>query len=161
MARETLAGWQQKVGDHIGEPVLGMIAVQPRGAAGAMGAGIGLSKISPLASMAVSKIQGSKGNEKAGGLGKIGVWTTKSALVCATADKVYVFEVKQGWGGLKLKDPMYVWPRKDVTVTAEPKKATAAIDIRLADGTTYQVESMMIAGGDRQLDGLLSAMKQG
>ena len=160
MARETLEGWQAKVGDHIGEPVLGMIAVQPRGSAGAMGAGIGLSKIRPLASMAVTKMQGNKGNEKAGGLGKISVWQTKSALICLTAEQVYVFEAKQGFGGLKLKDPIYVWPRSDVTITAEPKKATAAIDISLPDGTTYEEESMMLGENTKQLDEFLTAMGQ-
>jgi hypothetical protein len=125
-----------------------------------MGVGIGLSKISPLASMAVTKMQGNKGNEKAGGLGKISVWQTKSALICVTADKVYVFEAKQGFGGLKLKDPIYVWPRKDVTITAEQKKTTAAIDISLPDGTTFEVESMMLGEGPKQLDEFLSAVGQ-
>jgi hypothetical protein len=161
MARyETFDDWKVKVGDHIGEPVLGLIAVQPRGSAGAMGAGIGLSKISPLASMAVSKMQGSKGNPKAGGLGKISVWQTKSAILAATADKIYVYEAKQGMGGLKLKDPIYVWPRKDFKINAEPKKTTAAIDIELPDGTAFEVESMMLGEGSKQLDEFLSVLGQ-
>ncbi len=157
---QTLADWMTKASDHIGEEVVGLIAVQPRGSAGAMGAGIGLSKISPLASMAVSKMQGSKGNPKAGGLGKISVWQTKSAILCLTADKIYVYEAKQGFGGLKLKDPIYVWPRGDVTISAEPKKATAAIDISLPDGTAFEVESMMLGEGAKQLDQFLTVLGQ-
>ncbi|HEY8216837.1 MAG TPA: hypothetical protein VIH82_06875 [Acidimicrobiia bacterium] len=156
---ETFDDWQRKVSDKVGEPVLGLIGVQPRGAAGAAGAGIGLSRISPLASMAVSKMQARKGNPKAGGLGKISVWQTKSAILAATAEKLYVFEAKYGMGGLKLKDPIFVWPRRDVKISAERKKATAAIDIQLADGTTFEVESMMLGGGARQLEQFTAVMQ--
>jgi hypothetical protein len=157
---ETFDDWMNKASKHIGEEVVALIAVQPRGAAGAMGAGIGLSKISPLAGMAVSKMQGSKGNPKAGGLGKITAFQTKSAILCATADTVYVYEAKQGFGGLKLKEPIYVWPRKDLKINAEAQKATAAIDIELPDGTTFEVESMMLGEGAKQLDQFLSVMGQ-
>jgi hypothetical protein len=157
---ETFDDWMNKASKHIGEEVVALIAVQPRGAAGAMGAGIGLSKISPLAGMAVSKMQGNKGNPKAGGLGKITAFQTKSAILCATADTVYVYEAKQGFGGLKLKEPIYVWPRKDLKISAEAQKATAAIDIELPDGTTFEVESMMLGEGAKQLDQFLSVMGQ-
>jgi hypothetical protein len=52
------------------------------------------------------------------------------------------------------------WPRKDVTITAEQKKTTAAIDISLPDGTTFEVESMMLGEGPKQLDEFLSAVGQ-
>jgi len=155
---ETFDDWRRKVSEKIGQPVLALVAVQPRGAAGAGGTSIGLSKISPLASMLVSKAQGAKSNPKSGGLGKISAWSTKSAILAATPDKVYVFEAKQGMGGLKLKDPIYVWDRNDVTVSAEPKKMTAAIDIQLASGETYQVESMTLGGGGRLIDEFVAEM---
>jgi hypothetical protein len=155
---ETFDDWRRKVSEKIGQPVLALVAVQPRGAAGAGGTSIGLSKISPLASMLVSKAQGAKSNPKSGGLGKISAWSTKSAILAATPDKVYVFEAKQGMGGLKLKDPIYVWDRSDVTVSAEPKKMTAAIDIQLASGETYQVESMTLGGGGRLIDEFVAEM---
>jgi hypothetical protein len=155
---ETFEDWRKKVSAKIGEPVLALMAVQPRGAAGAGGASMGLSKISPLAGMIVSKAQGTKSNPKSGGLGKISVWSTKSAILAATADKVYVFEAKYGMGGLKLKDPIYVWDRKDVKVSAEAKKMTAAIDIQLATGETYEVESMMLGEGARVIDQFVAEM---
>jgi hypothetical protein len=68
--------------------------------------------------------------------------------------------VKQGFGGLKLKDPIDVWPRDDVTISAEPQKATAAIDISLPDGTTFEVESMMLGESAKQLDQFLIALGQ-
>ena len=46
---ESFDDWRNKVSDKVGAPIEGLIAVQPRGSAGAMGAGIGLSRISPLA----------------------------------------------------------------------------------------------------------------
>ena len=101
-----------------------------------------------------------EGNPKAGGLGKISVWQTKSAILCLTADKIYVYEAKQGFGGLKLKDPIYVWPRSDVTISAESKTTTAAIDISLPDGTAFEVESMMLGEGARQLDQFLTDLGQ-
>jgi hypothetical protein len=156
---ETFEDWRTKVSNKIGQPVLAMIAVQPRGAAGAGGASIGLSKISPLASMMISKAQGAKSNPKSGGLGKISVWSTKSAILAATTDKIFVFEAKQGMGGLKLKDPIYVWNRDDVTIAAEPKKMTAAIDIQLrSTGETFEVESMLLGGGSKLIDEFVTEM---
>lgn len=155
---ETFEDWRRKVSEKVGQPVLALMAVQPRGAAGAGTSSIGLSKISPLAGMIVSKAQGAKANPKSGGLGKINAWSTKSALLAATPEKVYVFEVKQGMGGLKLKDPIYVWDRKDVNVTAEAKKMTAAVDIQLATGETYEVESMMLGEGARVIDEFVAEM---
>jgi hypothetical protein len=146
---ETFDDWRRKVSEKVGQPVLAMMAVQPRGAAGAGGAGLGISKISPLASMIISKTQGAKSNPKSGGLGKISAWSTKSALLAATEDRVYAFEAKQGMGGLKLKDPLYVWDRKDVRVSAEERKMTAAIDLQLATGETFELESMLLGGGSR------------
>lgn len=158
---ESFDDWVKKVSDKVGAPVLGLIAVQPRGAAGGMGASIGLSKISPLASMVVSKTQGNKGNEKAGGLGKISVWQTKSAILAATADKVYAFEAKQGWGGLKLKDPLFVWDRKDVKITAVAQKMTSAIDVEIiSTGDVYEVESMTLGGGGKQIEEFVAEMSR-
>jgi hypothetical protein len=149
---ETFDDWRRKVSDKIGAPVLEMVAVQPRGSAGAGGASIGLSKVSPLAGMLVSKAQGAKSNKKSGGLGKITSWSTKSAILAATADRVYAFEAKQGMGGLKLKDPLYVWDRQGFTVHAEPKKMTAAIDITVPTGETYELESMTLGGGGKLIE---------
>jgi hypothetical protein len=153
---ESFDDWRRKVSDKLGEPVVAMIAVQPRGSAGAGGASIGLSKISPLAGMLVSKAQGAKANPKSGGLGKISAWSTKSAILAATPERVYAFEAKQGMGGLKLKDPIYVWDRKGFTVSAEAKKMTAAIAIGVPSGETYELESMMLGGGAKLLDEFVS-----
>jgi hypothetical protein len=156
---ETFEDWRTKLSNKIGQPVVALIAVQPRGAAGAGGAGLGISKISPLASMVISKAQGAKANPKSGGLGKISVWSTKSAILAATSDKIYVFEAKYGMGGLKLKDPIYVWNRDDVTITAEPKKMTAAIDIQLrSTGDTFEVESMLLGEGAKVIDQFVTEM---
>jgi hypothetical protein len=158
---ESFDDWVNKVSDKVGAPVVGLIAVQPRGSAGGMGASIGLSKISPLASMVVSKAQGNKGNPKAGGLGKISVWQTKSAILAATADKVYAFEAKQGWGGLKLKDPLYVWDRKDLKISAVAQKMTSAIDIEvISTGEVFEVESMTLGGGGKQIEEFVAEMSR-
>jgi hypothetical protein len=158
---ESFDDWVNKVSDKVGAPVVGLIAVQPRGAAGGMGAGMALSRISPLASMVVSKAQGNKGNDKAGGLGKISVWQTKSAIIAATADKVYAFEAKYGMGGLKLKDPLFVWDRSDVKISATAQKATSAIDIEIiSTGDVYEVESMTLGGGGKQIEQFVAEMSR-
>jgi hypothetical protein len=111
--------------------------------------------------MVVSKAQGNKGNDKAGGLGKISVWQLKSALLAATADKVYAFELKQGWGGLKLKDPLFVWDRSDVKVTAVAKKMTSAIDVEIiSTGDVYEVESMTLGGGGKLIEEFVAEMSK-
>jgi Fe(3+) dicitrate transport protein len=89
------------------------------------------------------------------------VWTRYTdQLVLESENRSTQFALLPGMGGLKLKDPIYVWPRKDVKITAEPKKATAAIDITLPDGTKYEVESMMLGEGAQQLDAFLSELNQ-
>jgi hypothetical protein len=157
--RETLDDYKEKLSAKTDSPVIAVLGVQPRGAAGAGGASIGLSRISPLASMVVNKVQGAKTNDKAGGLGKITSFSVKSALLALTADKLYAFESKYGMGGLKVKDPIASWDRKDVKVTAVAKKATSAIDIEvIATGDIYEVEAMTMMGGGTVVEDFVAAL---
>lgn len=156
---EGIEGYKDKLSEKTDSPVLAVLGVQPRGAAGAGGASIGLSHISPLASMVVNKVQGAKTNDKAGGLGKITSFSVKSALLALTADKLYAFPFKSGWGGLKVKDPIAAWDRKDIKVTAVAKKTTSAIDIEvIKTGDVYEVEAMTMMGGGKLVEDFVAAL---
>jgi hypothetical protein len=149
---EGIEGYKDKLAEKTGAPVLSVIFVQPRGAAGTGAATMALSRFSPLASMVVNKVTGSNANEKAGGLGKISMWSYKSAILALTGDKLYAFEMKSGWGGLKVKDPIAVWDRSQVKVTGEGKQATTAIDIDVVStGEHFEVEAMTSFGNDKYI----------
>ena len=157
---EGAEGQKDKLSKKIGAPVLAVCYVQPRGAVGGGFASVGLSKLSPLGSMIFNKARGSKANEQSGGLGKIGLVSSKAAILAVTADKLYAFEMKTGWGGLKVKDPIGEWDRKDVKITAgEQGSMTRALDIDVAStGQHMEVESTTVMGGEKNLNEFLAAI---
>jgi len=157
---EGADGQKEKLEQKIGAPVLAVCYVQPRGSVGGGFASVGLSKLSPLGSILFNKSRGSKANEKSGGLGRIGLVSTKAAILAVTADKLYAFEMKTGWGGLKVKDPIAQWERKDVMVTAgEQGSMTRALDIDVASsGEHMEVESTTVMGGEKNLNEFLAEM---
>jgi hypothetical protein len=159
---EGAEGQKDKLEKKIGAPVLAVCYVQPRGSVGGGFASVGMSKVSPLGSMIFNKVRGAKANENAGGLGKIGLVSTKVAILAATADKVYAFEMKTGWGGLKVKDPIETWDRKDVKVTpGEQGSMTRAIDIDIASsGEHIEVEATTAMGADKVVDEFLAEMSK-
>ena len=159
---EGIDGQKEKIEKKTGSPVLALCYVQPRGAVGTGFASVGLSKVSPLGSMVMNKVKGSKVNDKAGGLGKIGVISTKAAILAVTADKLYAFEMKTGWGGLKVKDPIAVWERKNVKITAgEQGSMTRAIDIDIAPGGEHmEVEATTAMGAGKHVDDFLAEVSK-
>ena len=102
-----------------------------------------------------------KANENAGGLGKMGIWQYKSAILALTADKLYAFEMKQGWGGLKVKDPIAVWDRKQVRITGEGRQSTSAIDIDvIPTGEHFEVEAITTFGNDKYVQEFFDTLNQ-
>ena len=158
---EGMDGYKDKLAEKTGAPVLAVLCVQPRGATGTGGASMALSKVSPLAGMVLTKVKGGNANEKAGGLGKMGVWNYKSAILAATADKIYAFEFKSGWGGLKVKDPIAVWDRKFVKFAVEGKTATSAIDIDVeSTGEHFEVEAPTMMGAGKYVEEFLAEVSK-
>ena len=157
---EGAEGQKEKLEKKVGAPVLAICYVQPRGAVGGGFASVGMSKISPLGSMIFNKVRGSKRNDKAGGLGKIGVISTHPAILAATADKLYAFEMKTGWGGLKVKDPIGQWDRKDIKVTEGEQGSMAKnldIDVK-SSGEHMEVEATTMMGSGKIVDEFLAEM---
>src|SRR5690242_19901256 len=115
MARD----WAQQLKDtfqpHVQEPVEVVGLLQPAGTMGSFG----LGRISPLAAM----IKNKGVNERAGGLGHAGVFTsTKLAAIVLTPSKVYAFRTKQKGYSWKVQDKLAEWDRKDVKFSTEQKK---------------------------------------
>ena len=159
---EGVDGQKEKLEKKVGAPVLAVCYVQPRGSVGTGFASVGMSKVSPLGSMIFNKVKGSKANEQAGGLGKIGLVSTKPVVLAVTADKVYAFEFKQGWGGMKVKDPIDQWDRKDVKVTAgEQGRMTRELDIDIkSSGAHMEVEATTAMSAGDAVNEFLAEMSK-
>ena len=85
-----------------------------------------------------------------------------SVLLAVTADKVYAFEFKQGWGGMKVKDPIAVWDRKDVKVTeGEQGSMTKELDIDIkSSGAHMEVEATTAMSAGDLVDEFLAEMSK-
>jgi hypothetical protein len=126
---------REKVQKKVPEPVLATGMVMPPGTfSGGLG-GIGIPLIGMFAR--------SKGNKRANGLAKQGVFfgSNRTTVLALTADKVYAFTAKSGWGGMKIKDPVLTWERKNLKIATEPRQMTTLLTIDdAASKEHYEVE---------------------
>lgn len=101
---------REKAQARVGEPIVAVGFVQPAGTWGAAG----LMQLLPLAGMLKQK----GANKDAGALNTRGAMfrSNRQTLVALTAEKLYAFETKAGWGGMKILDLLAEWDRKDVAV---------------------------------------------
>ena len=147
---ETL---KEKVQEHVSEPVLAVGMVLPPGTfSGGM---------SSFAIPLIGMIARSKGNKRANGLAKQNVFfgSNRYTVLAVTADKVYAFHGKSGWGGVKIKEPMLTWDRKQLKVTAEPRQMTTLLNVDdTATGQHYEVEVGTGMGGAKFAEPLLNEL---
>ncbi len=133
-----------KVKEHVPEPVLAVGMVQPAGTWGAFG----LGRLSPAGGML--KQRGA--NKRAGVLSRKGAFykpgksPNAQTVIALTADKLYAFDARYGWGGIKIKDQLACWDRKDLTVTLEKGSMATKITFRHTDGTEEEVEASTAFG---------------
>jgi hypothetical protein len=133
---------QAIVQEQVPEPLLAVGMVQPAGTWGAAG----LSQLSGIAGMFHQK----SANQKAGDLTNRGAFfrsgksPNSQTIVGLTADTLYAFEAKYGWGGMKLKGQLAAWPRKDLTVRLEPGKMSVRVIVDHTDGSRYEVEATTV-----------------
>jgi hypothetical protein len=150
---DTPDSLKEKVQKHVPEPVLATGMVMPPGTfSGGMG-GFAIPLIGMFAR--------SKGNKRANGLAKQGVFfgSNRTTVLAVTADKVYAFTAKSGWGGYKIKDPILTWDRKQLKITTEPRQMTTLLTIDDgASGQHYEVEVGTGLGGGKFAEPFLAEL---
>ncbi len=145
---------KEKAQERVPEPVLQVGLVQGAGSFGAGMAGMGVSGL-------VGMIGRKKANEKAGGLHKQNAvfGSNRLTALVLTADKLYAFSAKSGWGGLKLTDAIGQWGRSDLAVQTEQRSLTSRIVIDVAStGDHFEVEMMTGLGGAKWSEPFLAEL---
>jgi hypothetical protein len=141
MEGAEVADWVQQMKDaaqpHVPEPVVAVGILQPAGSWGAMGFG----QVSGLAGMIARKAA----NDRSGGLGKNGAFSTKAAMLALTADRVYAFNVKPRGRTFKVVSEVGDWARDDLKVeTAKGKLSTKVVLDVVSTGDHFELEATTI-----------------
>lgn len=126
---------REKAQARVAEPVVAVGFVQPAGTWGAAG----LMQVSGLAGILKQK----SANKAAGELNTRGAMfkSNRQTLIVLTAAKMYAFEAKNSWGGIKLLDQLADWDRKDVTVQVADGKISKQLTVDHApSGGHYELE---------------------
>lgn len=136
-----MADWVQQMKDqaqeHVPEPVVSVGILQPAGTWGAMGVG----QMSGLAGMIARKAA----NDRSGGMGKNGAFSTKAAMIALTADRLYAFNVKPKGRSFKVVSDVGNWDRRDVKVATTPGKlATKVVFDVESTGAHYELEATTV-----------------
>ncbi len=127
---------REKAQERVSEPVVAVGIVQPAGTWGSAG----VMQVSGLAGMLMKK----SANKRAGDLHTGGAVfkTNRQTLIALTADKLYAFETKAGWGGMKIIGELAAWNRKDLAVaTSDGKVSTQIIIEHKVTGDRYELEA--------------------
>ena len=136
-----MADWVQQMKDqaqeHVPEPVVSVGILQPAGTWGAMGVG----QMSGLAGMIARKAA----NDRSGGMGKNGAFSTKAAMIALTADRLSAFNVKPKGRSFKVVSEVGDWDRRDVKVATTPGKlATKVVFDVESTGAHYELEATTV-----------------
>jgi hypothetical protein len=151
---DTPESFKEKAQAKVSEPVISVGFVQGAGSFGAGMAGFGVSEL-------IGAIGRKKANEKAGGLHKQNAvfGSNRQTALILTADKIYAFTAKAGWGGYKITDPIGQWERKDLTVQIDQKSMTSLIVIDVAStGDHFEVEMVTGLGGAKYSEPFLAEL---
>ncbi len=127
---------REKAQEKVPEPVVAVGIVQPAGTWGSAG----IAQVSGLAGMLMKK----SANKKAGDLNTAGAVfkTNRQTLLALTANKLYAFETKAGWGGMKIIGELAEWDRKDLVVgTQDGKVSTQIVIDHKGTGERYELEA--------------------
>jgi hypothetical protein len=144
MARDWTGQLKDVVQEHVAEPVVAADVLQPAGA----WAAFGLQHASALAGFAGRK----RANQRAGGVGKQGMFNSKQALLALTADKLYAFNAAPRGTTWKVKEQVGVWRRADLAVATEDKKMTTLVTLEvLSTGQRIELEATTVGSSARRM----------
>jgi hypothetical protein len=138
--------WVQKIKDdvqpRVPEPIVAVGMLQPAGTWGSFGAG----QLSGLAGTLMRRAA----NKKAGGLAKSGAFSTKTALLAVTEQRLYAFNAKPSGRSWKIVDEAGDWERKDLTITSTPGKLSTKVVVDVAStGDHFELEATTAMGADK------------
>jgi hypothetical protein len=136
---DTVESINAKVQAEVPEPVVACGMLQPAGTWGSFG----LMKLSPAAGIFKQR----SANKNAGQLSTRGAMfkNNRQTMFAVTADKLYAFETKIGYGGIKILGQLVEWNRADLTVQTIPGKLATKVVIDHADGGHYELEVTTVA----------------
>ena len=136
---ETLESRNAKVQANVPEPVVACGQLQPAGTWGSFGMG----RLSPAAGLLKQR----SANKNAGQLSTRGAMfkNNRQTMFALTTDKLYAFETKIGYGGIKILGQLVEWNRADLTVQTIPGKLATKIVLDHADGGHYELEATTVA----------------
>jgi hypothetical protein len=138
--------WVQKIKDdvqpRVPEPIVALGMLQPAGTWGSFGAG----QLSGLAGTLMRRAA----NKRAGGLGKSGAFSTKTALLAVTEQRLYAFNAKPSGRSWKIVDEVGDWDRSDVTVATTPGTLSTKVvfDVQ-STGDHFELEATTTMGADK------------
>jgi hypothetical protein len=138
--------WVQKIKDdvqpRVPEPIVALGMLQPAGTWGSFGAG----QLSGLAGSLMRRAA----NKKAGGLAKSGAFSTKTALLAVTEQRVYAFNAKPSGRSWKIVDEAGDWDRNDLTVTTTPGTLSTKVVVDVqSTGDHFELEATTAMGADK------------
>jgi len=137
-----MTDWAEKmitetVQPHVADPVLAVGLLQPAGTWGSFGAG----QLSGIAGMVLRKAA----NKRSAGLGKQGQFTTRTAILGITADKIYAFNGKPSGRSWKVTDKVGEWARDDLHIeTTKGSLSTKVVIDVVSSGEHYELEATTI-----------------
>ena len=138
--------WVQKIKDdvqpRVPEPIVALGMLQPAGTWGSFGAG----QLSGLAGSLMRRAA----NKRAGGLAKSGAFSTKTALLAVTEQRLYAFNAKPSGRSWKIVDEAGDWDRSDLTVTTTPGNLSTKVVVDVqSTGDHFELEATTAMGGDK------------
>jgi hypothetical protein len=147
---DSVESIRAKVQAEVPEPVLATGMVQPAGTWGAAG----LMSLTPAGGL----LRQRSANKNAGALSTRGAMfkTNRQTMLAVTDDKLYAFETKTGWGGVKILGTLATWNRSDLKIQTQPGKISTRIVIDHGD-EHFELEATT-AGARGWNDGLLAEL---
>ena len=143
---------KEKAQARVTEPIVAVGFVQPAGTWGAAG----LMQLSPLAGMLKQK----GANKSAGDLNTRGAMfkSNRQTLIVLTAAKMFAFESKNSWGGIKLMDQLAEWDRSDLAIQITDGKMSKKLTVEHAPTSGHYELEVTTAGTRGFNDGFLEEL---
>ena len=150
-----MTDWVEKIKEsvqpHVPEPLVAVGLLQPAGTWGSFGAG----QLSGIAGMVMRKAA----NKRSAGLGKQGAFTTRSAILGITADKIYAFNGKPSGRSWKVTDQVGEWARDDLRVETTKGNLSTKVVIDVASsGEHYELEATTVMQAGNFTDTFLAEL---
>jgi len=142
MAEDWVQKFKDDVQPRVPEPIVAVGMLQPAGTWGSFGAG----QLSGLAGTLMRRAA----NKRAGGLAKSGAFSTKTALLAVTQQRLYAFNAKPSGRSWKIVDEAGDWDRNDLAFTTTPGSLSTKVVVDVqSTGDHFELEATTAMGADK------------